>query len=54
METVIVSAAVAVILLTILGMVTGAKESQASLAGWLVHRRNMGPWLIWFLLGTEI
>lgn len=54
METVLISAAAAIVLLAVLGIVTGAKESQTSLAGWLVHRRNMGPWLIWFLLGTEI
>ncbi|AUW95134.1 sodium:solute symporter [Sulfobacillus thermotolerans] len=54
MGTVIVVAAIAVVGLTILGMISGAKESQSSLSGWLVNRRNMGAWLVWFLLGTEI
>lgn len=54
MGIVIAAAVIGVALLTVLGMASGARESRSSLAGWLVNRRNMGPWLVWFLLGTEI
>lgn len=50
---VLLSAFIAVVAITIGGIVYGARESR-SLEGWLVSNRSMGVILVWFLLGTEI
>ncbi|MCL5116580.1 MAG: sodium:solute symporter family protein [Firmicutes bacterium] len=43
----------AVIVMTIGGILYGRRHSR-TLDGWLVNSRLMGPFLVWFLLGTEI
>lgn len=50
---ILVCSALAVLLVTVGGIVFGKSESK-DLSGWLVNNRLMGPMLVWFLLGTEI
>lgn len=50
---ILVIALLAVIAITIGGIWYGRRQSE-SLSGWLVDSRRMGPFLVWFLLGTEI
>ncbi len=42
-----------VLLITLLGIWMGNRQST-DLEGWLVNSRRMGPFLVWFLLGSEI
>lgn len=42
-----------VLLITVGGIIYG-KDQNKDLSGWLVNNRQMGPILVWFLLGTEI
>ncbi|NMP24613.1 sodium:solute symporter family protein [Sulfobacillus harzensis] len=46
-------ALLAVIAVTVGGIIYGHRQSR-DLSGWLVDARRMGPFLVWFLLGTEI
>ncbi len=45
--------AIGVIIITWIGVASGRAASR-TLEGWMVNDRNMGPFLTWFLLGTEI
>ncbi|MCF3948035.1 sodium:solute symporter family protein [Acidiphilium sp. AL] len=45
--------ALSLLLITWLGIRSGRRTS-ATLTGWMVDDRSMGPLLTWFLLGTEI
>ncbi|WBO59283.1 hypothetical protein GT370_19960 [Acidocella sp. MX-AZ03] len=42
-----------VLLVTWVG-IRGGRQASTTMEGWLVNDRQMGPWLTWFLLGTEI
>ncbi|HET9148824.1 MAG TPA: sodium:solute symporter family protein, partial [Acetobacteraceae bacterium] len=44
---------IGVIIVTWIGIASGRAASH-SLEGWMVNDRSMGPFLTWFLLGTEI
>lgn len=52
-ELVIGFVALGVLAVTLIGVRTGRAASR-SLEGWMVNDRQMGPFLTWFLLGTEI
>ena len=53
LEFIIGFVAVGVLLVTLLGIRSGRAASK-TLEGWMVNDRKMGPFLTWFLLGTEI
>jgi SSS family solute:Na+ symporter len=52
-ELVIGFVALGIIVVTWIGVRTGRAASH-TLEGWMVNDRKMGPFLTWFLLGTEI
>lgn len=52
-NTILLIALLAVVAITVGGIWYGRSESR-SFEGWLVNSRKMGPFLVWFLLGTEI
>jgi SSS family solute:Na+ symporter len=52
-EVILASSLFVVFVITLLGAFTGRLQSK-DLEGWLVNSRRMGPFLMWFLLGSEI
>lgn len=53
LNLIIVFVALGVVLVTWIGVRSGRGASR-TLEGWMVNDRKMGPFLTWFLLGTEI
>jgi len=53
LDLIIAFVAAGVIAITLIGIRTGRAASR-TLEGWMVNDRRMGPFLTWFLLGTEI
>lgn len=52
-DLVLAFVAIGVVIVTWIGIRSGRAASR-TLEGWMVNDRNMGPFLTWFLLGTEI
>ncbi len=50
---ILIFVALGVVFVTWVGIRSGQTASR-TLEGWMVNDRRMGPWLTWFLLGTEV